>query len=270
LKKNRGLRNDSGFFGAESGGIFVIRHLIRSGNCVIFPGGPARSPDETQPEKKGIRQMKKIVLIAMLLSGGLSILAAGDIELPKPRTDRGMPLMAALEQRRSTRAFAAKALPVEVVSDLLWAANGFNRPERGLRTAPSAMNAQEIELYVIFEQGAYFYEAAGHRLKPVVAEDLREIAGRQDFARTAPLTLVYVADYSRQTRISDPVRRKFYAGTDAGFIGQNVYLFCASEGLATVFRGAIDAGKLGEKLKIGENREVLYAQSVGYPAEPER
>lgn len=214
--------------------------------------------------------MNRIVLIAMLLGVGVSMRAAGEIELPKPRTDRGMPLMAALEQRRSTRAFAAKALPVEVIADLLWAANGVNRPERGLRTAPSAMNAQEIELYVILEQGAYRYDAAGHRLTPVVAEDLREFAGRQDFARTAPLTLVYVADYSRQTRIGDPAKRKFYAGTDAGFIGQNVYLFCASEGLATVFRGAIDAAKLGEKLKIGENREVLYAQSVGYPVEPER
>jgi nitroreductase len=167
-----------------------------------------------------------------------------------------MPLMQALAQRQTTRAFADKPLPLQTLSNLLWAAFGVNRPrdvKTGLgRTAPSAMNKQEIELDVVLADGVYVYEAEQNRLRPVVAGDMRGKVGTAA-AVNAAVTIVYVAD-----------EKLDYAQVDAGFIGQNVYLFAASEGLnAWLF--AIHTPDVPGALKLTAHRKPLYAQSVGYP-----
>jgi SagB-type dehydrogenase family enzyme len=186
------------------------------------------------------------------------------IELPKPQTDGGRPLMQALGDRHSTREFKADKLPLPVLSNLLWAAFGVNRADSGKRTAPSAMNWQEIDIYVALAEGLYVYDAKAHRLNPVVAEDVRAATGRQDFVKEAPVNLVYVADLAKTggTSLEDKI---FYTAADAGFIGQNVYLFCASEGLGVVVRGMVDRPALAKLMKLRPDQRILVAQTVGYP-----
>jgi nitroreductase len=178
------------------------------------------------------------------------------IQLPKPQTTGGMPLMQALAQRQTTRALADKPLPLQTLSNLLWAAFGVNRPREvkaGLgRTAPSAMNKQEVELDVVLAEGVYVYEAEANRLRPVVAGDMRGKVGTAAAAHAA-VTLVYVADAKLD-----------YAQVDTGFIGQNVYLFAASEGLNAWFY-ALHTPDVAATLRLPEGRKPLYAQSVGYP-----
>ena len=163
---------------------------------------------------------------------------ATSISLPLPGKHGGLPLMEALARRRSSRDFAPDSLPLPLLSDLLWAAYGMNRTDGG-RTAPSALNAQEIDVFVALSSGAYRYDAAAHALQRVAASDLRRTTGYQDFVDEAPLDLVYVADHSRMSLV--PVgQRESYASAAAGAIAQNVYLFAASNGLATVIRAWID------------------------------
>ncbi|MGO9242770.1 MAG: SagB/ThcOx family dehydrogenase [Bryobacteraceae bacterium] len=174
-----------------------------------------------------------------------------------------MPLLQALSERKSQREFDARELPRQVLSNLLWAAYGVNRPD-GHRTAPSAMNRQTVEIYVVLRAGAYMYDAAHQQLLPVASGDLRALAGTQDFAATAPLNLVYVADYSKFG--SAPESDKLlYSGAETGFIGQNVYLFCASEGLATVVRASVNREALALALKLRPEQRIVLAQTVGYP-----
>jgi SagB-type dehydrogenase family enzyme len=187
------------------------------------------------------------------------------VQLPPPRLDGGRPLMQVLKDRHSSRSYKADELPPQVLSDLLWAAWGINRPESGGRTAPSAMNLQEIELYVVRADGAYLYEAKPHCLKPVASGDLRGLTGTQSFAAEAPLNLVCVAALEKMGRLSKE-DADLYSAIDAGFISQNVYLYCASEGLATVVRGSIDRPKLATALGLGVDRRIVVAQTVGYPA----
>ena len=171
------------------------------------------------------------------------------IELPKPRTEGGMPLMKALKARKTTRAFSTKKLPEQVLSDLLWAACGINRTDSGKRTAPSAVNWQEIDVYVALAEGVYVYDAKAHRLNPVLPKDLRAMTGTQSFVGDAPLNLVYVADMTRMKGASDK-DKVFYSAADTGFIAQNVYLYCASEGLGTVVRGLIIRPALKKALEL--------------------
>ena len=188
-----------------------------------------------------------------------------DISLPAPRMEGGKPLMQALKERQTSRAFSAKQLPVQVLSDLLWAAAGINRPDSNKRTAPSAMNWQEVEVYVVMKEGAYLYDAKTNSLRAVVKGDLRKLTGTQEFVTSAPLNLVYVADTMKMKRAS-PEDQTLYSGADTGFISQNVYLFCASEGLATVVRGSVDRKALAEALNLPEHKKIILAQTVGYPA----
>jgi nitroreductase len=190
---------------------------------------------------------------------------ATTIELPPPRMEGGKPLMDALKLRRSTRAFSDRPLPRQVLSDLLWAAFGINRPASGDRTAPYWRHLMVIDVYVAMADGVWVYEPKPHALVLHSRADIRAATGRQDFAGTAPLNLVYVAHGDRMQGVSAEDRRLF-AAVDAAFIGQNVYLFCASESLATVFRGAIDYPKLAAALKLGAGQFVTFAQTVGYPA----
>ena len=186
--------------------------------------------------------------------------------LPAPQTGGGKPLMQALKDRHSTREFSSEKLPSQVLANLLWAAFGINRPDTGKRTAPSAMNWQEIDVYVATAEGLYVYDAKGNKLDPILAEDVRGAAGVQPFVKDAPLNLIYVADFAK-TGKSSVDDRNFYTAADAGFIAQNVYLFCASEGLATVIRGSIDRESLAKVMKLGDNQKIILAQTVGYPKE---
>ena len=185
------------------------------------------------------------------------------IELPPPRTEGGKPLIQTLKLRRSTREYSDRPLPAQVLSDLLWAAFGINRPS-GDRTAPYWRHIMVIDVYAAMADGVWLYEPKRHVLLQHLRADIRAQTGLQDFVADAPLNLVYVAHGERMRDISADERR-LYASVDAGFIGQNVYLFCASEGLATVFRGAVDYEKLNHTMQLGADQFVTFAQTVGYP-----
>ena len=186
------------------------------------------------------------------------------VKLPPPNLNGGKSLMQSLQTRKSSRDFSAKKLPLEVLSNLLWAANGINRPDSGRRTAPSAVNWQEIDIYVAMADGLYLYDAKEHVLKPVIKQDIRELTGKQPFVKEAPVNLIYVADYSKMGGAS--VEEKIsYSAEDTGFIAQNVYLYCASEGLATVVRGSIDKEVLAKAMQLRDNQKIVLSQTVGYP-----
>lgn len=184
------------------------------------------------------------------------------IELPKPVTEGGLPLMAALKQRQSIREIDSRELPLQTLSDLLWAAWGINRPD-GRRTAPSAMNKQEIDVYVVLKEGTYLFNALEHSLARVTDKDLRPLAGTQEYAQQAPVNLVYVADQSKMQE--DRSETVLYYGVSSGSITQNVYLFCASAGLATTVRASIDRPALAEALKLRPAQVITLGQSVGFP-----
>lgn len=186
------------------------------------------------------------------------------VRLPTPQQSGGMPLLDALRMRRSSREFSNRALDLDVLSSLLWAAFGINRHD-GHRTAPSARNWQEIDIYVAMKTGLYALDAAGWALKSILAEDLRAATGQQDFVGSAPLNLVYVADLSR-IESTDRTEQRFFAAIDAGFISQNVYLFCASQGLATVVRGLVDRKALAQVMGLRPEQRIIVAQTVGYAA----
>jgi SagB-type dehydrogenase family enzyme len=185
------------------------------------------------------------------------------IPLPNPDTKGGMTLMQALSERRSGREFSARKLSMETLASLLWAADGVNRPD-GKRTAPSANNRQTIDIYAVTAEGAYFYNARERRLELVAAGDLRAAAGLQAFVAQAPLNLVYVSDFARMPGTTDS-DRMFLAGAETGFIGQNVYLYCASAGLSTVIRAMVDRDTLAKLLKLRPDQKITLSQTVGYP-----
>lgn len=191
--------------------------------------------------------------------------ATPTLALPPPRLDRGATLYQALDLRRSAREFGEMAIPIGVLSTLLWCACGINRPDTGDRTVPSARNWQEIGVYAALAAGLYRYEPGEHVLRLVVAQDLRALTGVQDFVATAPLDLVYVADFARMVDASDE-DRAFLAAADAAFIAQNVYLYCANAGLATVVRALVDRAKLARAMGLGPHERIVLAQTVGFPA----
>ena len=206
--------------------------------------------------------MKRLAIILLVASA--ASLFAQDLKpvvLPPPQTDGGRPLMQVLKDRKTTRDFAPDKLSPQVLSNLLWAAFGVNRPD-GKRTAPSAMNWQEIDIYVATSDGLFLYDAKSNRLEPVLAQDIRSATGGQSFVGTAPLNLLYVADFAKTGSAPDA---EMYSGADAGFISQNVYLFCASENLATVVRGSVDRSSLAKLMKLRPDQKILLAQTVGYP-----
>lgn len=182
-------------------------------------------------------------------------------QLPQPATHGGKPLMQAFKERRSHRDFSAKKLPDQLLSDLLWAADGINRP--GHKTAPSAQNMQEIDIYVAMEEGLFLYDAQQNTLALVTADDIRGATGKQVFVKDAPVNLIYVADEAKMEKVGQ--EKEKYAAADTGFIAQNVYLFCASEGLATVVRGWFDGQELAQAMKLRPEQKVILTQTVGYP-----
>jgi len=207
------------------------------------------------------------VLILLLLAVCPAAALAEDLDpihLMPFHLDTGRPLMHVLKERKSSRAFSLRKLPKRVLSNLLWAANGLNRPGIGGRTAPSAMNQQEVDIYVATANGVYLFDGKGHQLLPVLKGDIRALTGQQAYVQDAPVNLIFVADLARmiQIRAED---RDLYMAADTGFISQNVYLYCASEGLATVVRGNIDRKTLADAIKLRPDQKIILTQSVGYP-----
>ena len=185
------------------------------------------------------------------------------LELPPPRRARS-PFLTLLAQRQSRREFAPEALAPEVLSDLLWAAFGVNRPETGGRTAPSAMNAQDVDIYAALASGVYRYHFKSHTLHRVAEVDARRVTGYQDFVDDAPLDLIYVADGSRARHLPG-WQGDVFGATCAGAVAQNVYLFCAEQGLNTVVRAWFDRSALSKTLGLEPDERVLLTQTVGYP-----
>lgn len=209
--------------------------------------------------------MKKILFILTALLF-ITVMKAQDltaIKLNAPDKTRGAVVMKAFSDRHSDREFAKKELSKQDLSDLLWAANGINRAD-GKRTAPSALNKQDVDVYVIMKDGAYLYDAQAHALKPIAKGDHRAaVAAGQDFVKEAPLSLVLVSDLSRFGDISD--HTKLIAAMDAGIVSQNINLCCAGIGLSTVPRATMDQKALKEILKLSDNQLLLMNNPVGYP-----
>ena len=186
------------------------------------------------------------------------------IKLPAPRTDGGLPLMQTLMKRRSIRAYSDRPLEQPVLSDLLWAAFGINRPESGDRTAPSWRHSIETDIYVCRVDGVFLYEPKAHELRRVLDADKRKATSSMVFAATAPAVLVYAADLPRMAKAPRD-EQVLNAHVDSAMIGQNVYLFCASAGLGTVILGSIDRAGLPKRMSLREGQIVTFAQTVGYP-----
>jgi|WetSurMetagenome_2_1015567.scaffolds.fasta_scaffold00042_61 SagB-type dehydrogenase family enzyme len=186
------------------------------------------------------------------------------IKLPNPQVEGGKPLMQALKDRSSSRSFSPQKLADQTLSNLLWAAFGINRTDTGKRTAPSAVNWREIDIYVATADGLYLFDANKQALKLVSSGDIRSATGTQGFVKEAPVNLIYVADLTRMGKGSNEDKDR-YSAADTGFISQNVYLYCASEGLATVVRASIDRQALAKIMKLRADQKIVLAQSVGYP-----
>ncbi len=213
-----------------------------------------------------MKSAARTILFATLLTAASAF--AGDdaksIALPKPKTEGGMPLMQALAERRTGREFSSEKLPLQTLSDMLWAAAGINRPDSGRRTSPTAKNCQEIDVYVAMAEGVYLYDPKENKLAPVVAGDIRALTGKQAFIKDAPVNLIFVADLAKMGNCQ-PKEQEFYAATDTGYVSQNVYLYCASAGLATVVRGYVDREPLAKAMKLRPEQRIILAQTVGYP-----
>ena len=199
----------------------------------------------------------------MMASFSSNGIFAQNIKLPEPDKQGGMPLMQALNERSSHREFNSKELTMNHLSELLWAACGINRTELGKRTAPSARNWQDVQVYVFLNSGIYLYNEKNHELELVLKGNHQAAAGLQDFVPTAPLNLVFVADYAKMEG-ADESQHDFYKGINTGFISQNVYLYCASQQLNTVVRAMVDRDALHELMKLRPEQHVVAAQSVGY------
>jgi nitroreductase len=213
---------------------------------------------------------RMVLLVAVLCVAAGLVWAAEEakeaktVQLPKPQMEGGKPLMQALKERHTAREFSDRKLSDQVLSNLLWAADGVNRPD-GKRTAPSAMNWQEIDIYVATADGLFLYDAKANALKEIVAEDVRAVTGQQPFVKEAAVNLIYVADYARMGGRAAEETKNSWASVAAGCIVQNVYLFCASEGLNTVVRGMVPREQLGPKMNLRPEQKILLAQTVGYP-----
>lgn len=211
------------------------------------------------PNVKNI-EMKNI-LASFIIVLSVNIIKAQDIKLPEPQKTGGMPLMEALAKRSTSRSFDSKDLTNQQISNLLWAAFGINRPD-GKRTAPSARNFQETDIYVLLKTGVYTYYAKNNSLKQVSSEDIRSLGSTQGFVKDAPVQLILVANLAKVG--GNEVEKINTANIDAGYISQNIYLFCASEGLATGARGMLEKNILTPKLKLNADQSIILAHSVGY------
>jgi len=209
--------------------------------------------------------MKRLSFIVCSLFLIMSMNAQKQIKLNAPNKSRGTTVMKALSERHSVRDFSSKELSLQDLSDLLWAANGINRSD-GKRTAPSAMNKQDVDIYVVMKSGTYLYDAKTQALKPVVLKDLRgDVAGGQDFVKVAPVSLVLVSDISRFGSMASKEMNTIMGAVDVGTVCQNINLFCAATGLITVPRASMEKEALKQSLKLTDNQILIMNNPVGYP-----
>ena len=209
--------------------------------------------------------MRKVQLLFLCLFISVATFAADKvIRLPKPNLNRYSEVMEAFANRHSTREYAAKALALTDLSDLLWAANGINRPEEGKRTAPSAMNKQDVDVYVVLPEATYLYDAKAHQLNLVAEGDHRgAVAGGQAFVKSAPVSLLLVSDLSRLGDAKN-THTQLMGAVDAGIVSQNISIFCSAAKLATVPRASMDTAKLKSVLKLTDTQLPLMNHPVGY------
>jgi len=213
-----------------------------------------------------MKNMIKLIVSALVVAILAGAAVAGDSaikSLPAPQMTGGKPLMQALKERQSIREYKTDSLTDQQMSDLLWAGFGINRPEIDHRTAPSAQNTQDIDIYVATEGGLYRYEAKPHRLVKESDRDLRPLTSGQPFAKVAPVQLIFVSDYARMPKVK-PELRDLYAGVDTGCIVQNVYLYCASTGLAAVVH-ELEREPLAKAMNLRPDQHIVVAQTVGWP-----
>jgi nitroreductase len=216
--------------------------------------------------RKAFTNLSSLLIVVLIIFPVM--LDAQDISLPAPMTSGGKPLMDALSERQSSRSFSDKDLSLQQLSDLLWAAWGINRPADARRTAPSSHNRQEMDVYVTLKSGLYLYDAGAQILKQIHDRDIRALTGTQDFPAAAPVNLVYVADLtkrglSEEQAITDTDLLSSWANT--GFMAQNVYLYCASAGLATVIRAMVPRQELAAAMMLKPWQAIILAQTVGFP-----
>lgn len=213
-----------------------------------------------------MKKMTGLVVLLMLLTGGImNAQNSKTIKLSAPALKNDKLFMQTVKERKSSREFSDKELSLQDLSNLLWCANGVNRPENGMRTSPSAMNKQDVDVYAVLKDGIYLYEPKAHELVPVVSGDFRKNTGMQPFVSIAPLNLVYVSDLSKFDFAKEREQQVMTAAIDAGHCSQNVYLYCAAANLAVVTRTSIDKTKMAEILKLKPQQLVIMAQTVGYP-----
>jgi nitroreductase len=210
--------------------------------------------------------MKKIslVFIAALFTAFLQAQDLQPIKLLPPQLDKGKSLMQSLNDRHSTREFSDKELSLQELSNLLWAADGINRPDQKKRTAPSAMNTQDADVYVFLKDGVYLYDSFEMKLLPVVKGDKRALAGTQSFVAGAPVNFVIVSDYAKMGGTKDEDKASFAAGS-AAFIGENVYLFCSAFDLNCVLRGSIDRETIAKEINLRPEQHAVYGITIGFP-----
>lgn len=206
-----------------------------------------------------LRVLPAILLLCIFLAPAQDLKS---IQLPKPQTEGGRPLMQVLKDRKTAREFSTERLPPQILSNLLWATFGINRPG-GQRTAPSAVNWQEIDIYVALSDGLFLYDAKANALEPILADDIRAATGVQAYPKDAPVSLIYVADLDKPGMVPE-TEKDFWSAADVGFIAQNLYLYCASEGLASGVRAMIDRPALAKLMKLRPRQKILLAQSAGY------
>ena len=209
--------------------------------------------------------MKSIFLslVAACMLSGAYAQTLSPIQLKAPEKKAGLSVMETLANRHSTREFSNKKLTLQELSNLLWAANGINRPEKGMRTAPSAMKAQEVDVYVCMEEGAFLYDAKSNQLQPVIQEDLRGlVGGKQTFVKNAPVVLLMVSDLSKLPG-GNSEQTKLMAAIDAGIVSQNISIACSGLGLITVPRASMDKEALAQKLKLKSTQLLLMNNPVG-------
>jgi nitroreductase len=215
--------------------------------------------------KNTLINLSVVILVGLTISA--TMVKAQDIPLPSPVKSGGKPLMDALNERQSSRTYSDKDLTVQQLSDLLWAAWGINRPADKKRTAPSSNNRQEMDVYVALKSGLYLYDAEANILKQIHNRDIRALTGTQSFVATAPVNLIYVADLTKRglkegQQITDTDLLSSWANT--GFMAQNVYLYCASEGLASVIRAMVPRDKLAPEMGLRPLQAIILAQTVGF------
>jgi len=218
--------------------------------------------------------MQRDFLRRDVLVGAATLAAAGLVrpataqtpatQLPPPVMEGGMSVMQALNKRRSIRSFSTQPLSEQIMSNVLWAAFGVNRPEGAERTAPSWRGSKETDVYVCTAAGVFLYEPKTHVLQQTLGTDIRAKTSSMVFAATAPAVLVYVADLSRMAK-APREEQVLNAHVDAGIVGQNVYLYCASAGLGTVILGSVDRAGLPQRMALREGQIVTFAQPVGHP-----